>query len=84
MTKYIITSLTAELHIQLTDGWTPFTLPALALVTPDETDAWRFDTMTEAVLSIFLLETHCPRLCNGMNWIVTPIHFPSPQLTFPL
>jgi hypothetical protein len=84
MTKYIITSLTAELHIQLTEGWTPFTLPALALVTPDGNDAWRFDTMTEAVLSIFLLETHCPRLCNGMNWIVAPIHFPNPQLTFPL
>jgi hypothetical protein len=40
--------------------------------------------MTEAVLAIFTLETHCPRLMRGMNWIVVPVQFADPQLTFGL
>jgi hypothetical protein len=84
MTKFTISSLTEDAHIQLTEGWTPYTLSALALVTTDERDAWHFDTMTEAVLAIFTLETHCPRLMRSLNWIPVPVIMPDPQLNFPL
>ncbi len=84
MTKYTISSLTEDAHIQIVEGWTPYTLAALALVTTDESDAWHFDSMTEAVLAIFTLETHCPRLMRGLNWIVVPVQFADPQLTFGL
>jgi hypothetical protein len=82
MTKYTISSITDKVHIQLTEGWTPYTLSALALVTDDARDAWHFDTMTEACLAIFMLETNCPNLSRGMNWIVVPVISPDPQMAF--
>jgi hypothetical protein len=83
MTKYIIASLTKDAALCLPEGWTPYTLSPLASIGAPH-DAARFDTMTEACLAIFTLETHRPNLCNGMNWIVVPMHGPEPQLYFPL
>ncbi len=82
-TQYTLTSLTHEVHIQLVEGWTPHNVALLATL-GDEADAWRFETMSEAVLVLFVIETHNPRLVHGFNFIPVPHVGPEPQLTFAL
>jgi hypothetical protein len=67
-----------------TPDWTPQQVPLLASITEFENDAWQFDTMTEAVLTLFVLETEVPKLTRGMNFIPTPVHVPDPQTHLPL
>jgi hypothetical protein len=75
--------MTHDAHIQLVEGWTP-TNAALIASIGDEIDAWHFVTLTEALLTLFLLETHNPRLVRGFNFIPVPQVGPEPQLTFAL
>jgi hypothetical protein len=76
--------MTHEAHIQLVEGWTPANAALLATICNDEPDAWYFDTVTEALLALFLLETHNPRLVRGFNFIPVPHHSPDPQFFFTL
>jgi ribulose-5-phosphate 4-epimerase/fuculose-1-phosphate aldolase len=83
MTKYRIESLTHAQSLSLPDGWTPYTCGNLACI--DDLDGgWLFDTMTEAALVLFHVETSQPRLTAGMNFVCVPVHSPDPQQYFNL
>jgi hypothetical protein len=79
MTKYILESLTVGEFISLAPNWTPETLPLTALIVHSATDAFWFDTLTEAHLVLFLLETHAPRLTRGGNFMPIPHSMANPQ-----
>lgn len=84
MTKYTVESMTEDSYLQLIDGWTPYTLASLAVVSSCAADAWLFDSMTEATLALFTIERECPKMCAGKNFIVVPVAFRDPQEYFRL
>ncbi len=83
MTKYTIESLDKGASIVLVVGWTPQTLYLLASI-GDIDEAWIFDSLTEAQLTLFLLESDVPQLTHGMNFIVVAVSVPDPQRYFNL
>ncbi len=84
MTKYTIESLDNASFIQLAPYWEPHTLPSCAYVTGISDDATTFESMTEACLVIYVLETQLPRLMDAMNFVPVPVSIPDPQFYFPL
>jgi hypothetical protein len=67
----------------LVQGWTPHTLHLLACI-GDTHEAWLFDSLTEAQLALFVLESDVPKLTRGMNFVIVPVSLPDPQSYLPL
>ncbi len=83
MTKYRLESLTDNIGIVLVDGWTPYNVGSVACV-GDPEDAWLFDSLTEAHLVLFAIETQAPLLTRACNFMPIPVNFPDQQLHFSL